>query len=221
MTRTARQSLGPDNDGFTLLELIVTLGLLALIVTAIMGGLNTGRRVWQIRTELDQLAAVGAARSVLEARLSDAMPLTQQSPSGLATLAFAGSGDSLDFVTPLSQSLGGGGLFRQTVKLAKVMLPNGRTRQNLVVEETLFGDAPPPAGDSVLPRQAVLVEDVAAVAIRYNNPVAASPSPVWSATWLHKDALPWLIGITVVFPSGDPRHWPELLVAPRAALVDQ
>lgn len=217
MTGRGRQTPARGQEGFTLLELVVTLGLLALIVAAIMAGLSAGRRVWQIRSQLDEIAATSAARSVLGARLADAMPLLQQSPSGVATFAFAGTAASVDFVAPLRRSPAGGGLLRHSLKLAQVALPSGKTRRNLVLEETLFVDTAPPHDDVRAPRQTVLVENIASLAIRYSGPVPASPEPAWSDTWQHKDALPQLIGITVVFPAGDPRRWPELIVAPAAA----
>ena len=221
MTGAIRQPASRGQEGFTLLELVVTLGLLALIVAAIMAGLNTGRRVWQIRSQLDDIAATGAARSVLAARLADAMPLLQQSPSGLATFAFAGTAASLDFVAPLQRSSAGGGLFRQSLKLAPVTLPSGKVRRNLVLEEAVFSDSPSPHDGNPPPRQTVLVEDVAGLAIRYSGPVPASPAPAWSGSWQHRDALPQLIGITVVFAAGDARQWPELMVAPGAAAASR
>jgi hypothetical protein len=39
----------------------------------------------------------------------------------------------------------------------------------------------------------------------------------WRESWDGADGLPALIALEVVFPAGDPRSWPELMVAPRLA----
>jgi general secretion pathway protein J len=192
-------------QGFTLLELIVTLGLLSLIVAAIVGGLGTGRRVWQMQDDLEQLSATGAARALLAARLADAMPVMERSAKGVLLPAFEGATDRLMFVAPLPRSGSGGGLIHQVVHLA----PTTGGRQNLVIEEAVFqgGGAP---------EQAVLIENVSGLAIRYLDSGVSRSAPAWTDAWTRTPALPKLIGVSITFPPGDPRRWPELMLAPRA-----
>ncbi len=206
-----------SEQGFTLLELIVTLGLLALIVAAIMGGLGAGRRVWQLRNDLESLTAIDAARSVLEARLADAMPVGWQSRSGGVDLAFAGAGDAVTFVAPLERSSSGSGLFREALRLAPAIRPDGSSRPSLVIEEAVFDGKPAEASTTRKPRRLVLVENVTGLTIRYIDPTSTNQPRDWRSTWNGQQTLPRLIGISVTFPPGDPRHWPELVIVPRAA----
>jgi general secretion pathway protein J len=188
---------GKDEHGFSLLELIITLGLLSLIVAAILGGLGTGRQVWRLRDEMEQLASLGAVRALLEARLTDTLPLVTYAASGQPQPAFEGGEQALTFSGPLGHSLSGSGLYHQSLRLE----PHGRG-QALVLEEGA--------------RRAVLIEGVAAINLRYLGRPEAASSATWSPTW-RQNSLPRLIGITITFPHGDRRRWPELLIAPKAA----
>ncbi len=201
-----------SEQGFTLLELMVTLGLLSLIVAAIMGGLGTSRRVWQLRGDLEQVSALGAARSLLAARLGDAMPVLQHSAKGVPLAAFQGEPDRLSFAAPFLHGLSGSGFVRQVLRLGPV---DARGHRNLIIEEMALpggGDAGARAAPS---QQAVLVENVAGISFRYLGPDATRAAPAWSADWLRSNALPRLVGLSIAFPPGDARIWPELILAPQ------
>jgi general secretion pathway protein J len=199
MTTDAQPSDRHGEQGFTLLELIVTLGLLSLIVAAIMGGLGTGRRVWQMRGDLEQVSALGAVRSLLQARVADALPVSEHATKGVPIPAFDGAADSLTFVAPVTRGSNGPGLFRHVIRM--VPATGGTDLRDLVLE-----------GPSAHP--AILVHNVAQISLRYLGLEPAQPGPQWSSSWRGKAALPRLIGLTVSFPRGDPRQWPELILAP-------
>ena len=214
MTQIAQPYERNGERGFTLLELVVTLGLLSLIVAAIMGGLGSSRRVWQMRSDLEQLSGLGAARSLLAARVSDAMPLWDRSNKGIAVPAFDGTSVILTFVAPLAHANGGGGLFRQVVRLVPSASHSGLW--DLVVDESPFGGAGAAKTLAATVQTSVLVGNVAEMALRYIGSDATRSAPEWSASWQHRPQLPRLIGLTVVFPPGDLRRWPELMLAPRS-----
>lgn len=212
MMRSRHAQHRTGEHGFTLLELMVTLGLLSLIVAAIMGGLGTGRRVWQLQGDLEQVSALGAARSLLEARLADAIPLLERSAKGVAVAAFQGEPDRLSFAAPFVHGLSGSGLMRQVLRLAPT---DARGHRNLIIEEMALaggGDAGARAAPS---QQAVLVENVAGISFRYLGPDATRAAPAWSADWRRSNALPRLVGLSIAFPPGDARQWPELILAPQ------
>ena len=166
-----------------------------------------------MRGDLEQISALGAARSLLEARVADALPLNERTAKGTMTPVFDGQPGSLTFAAPLARSLGGSGLVRQVLRIAPAEGHDGR--QNLIVEETPVASGPEAKPNLAATRQAVLVEDVAQVSWRYLGPDPARSSPAWSNAWHNKPVLPRLIGLTITFPPGDPRHWPELLLAPQ------
>jgi general secretion pathway protein J len=56
-------------------------------------------------------------------------------------------------------------------------------------------------------RETVLLEDIDRLELAY-----------WRGAWVTRweaAALPQLVRVRIVFPHGDPRHWPDILVAPR------
>ncbi len=212
MKRSAHRCGKTNEAGFTLLELVVTLGLLSLIVAAIMGGLGASRRVWQMRGDLEQISALGAARTLLEARVVDAMPLWDRSDRGLNVPAFDGTTERLTFVSALARGPDGGGLVRQVIQLSPSATTAGLN--DLVLDESRFGGAGDARAAPKSARRSVLVENVAQISFRYIGPDLTRAMPEWSTSWRRRPALPRLIGLTIAFPPGDLRHWPELMLAP-------
>jgi general secretion pathway protein J len=59
----------------------------------------------------------------------------------------------------------------------------------------------------------VLIERVASLEIGYFGPENPNATAVWWQQWQQQRALPRLVRVRVGFPPGDPRIWPELIIA--------
>jgi general secretion pathway protein J len=198
--------LADSQSGFTLLELLVGLALLALAAAMTATGLGGANRVWD-RTSQRQKAtqAVAAAASVLRLRLEQAEPASLF--GGTAILVdFSGTAETIRFLAPPSASFGTGALRRDTVSLA--------ADGSLLLSSTADAQRRRP-----LPvRTEVLLRGVQSLSIAYFGAGPPDGQPRWRDNWRMRQTLPALIRVRVRFPPGDPRWWPDLIVAPRATI---
>jgi general secretion pathway protein J len=179
--------------GFTLIEMLVTVALLALVAMLLFGGLRFGARAW------DGAQAHGAGseevrlvQDTLRRELESAYPRYDASDTLHPQIDFAGEPDGVRFLSHAPQAL-------QTAGYTHIALaeePDGKDRQ-LTIH---VGD-----GSSALLRH------IAGVRFAYFD--GASWSDDWRAA-----ALPRLVRIRVVFRRGDARLWPDLIVAPQIAV---
>jgi len=104
--------------GFTLVELLVSIVLLAMLTTALFGGVTLGTRVWATGERATaELARIRAAQIQLSDLLSRAYPLVIRSEGGDPHVDFEGASASIDFLTAAPSDIAPGGLARITVQL--------------------------------------------------------------------------------------------------------
>lgn len=182
------------DHGFTLLELLVGLVVLGFI----MAGLSQGTR-FGIRAA-DTQARLSAGRSELDAvdrtlrhLIEGADPGTERRPASLS-----GTAGTVTLTARLPQGAG-------TVGDAEVALGVDGARRLLLrwtPRRHVVPLGPPPPGG-----EAELLRGVARLEIAYWQ-------DGWRAAW---DAakLPALVRVRIVFPPGDARRWPDIVVAPK------
>jgi general secretion pathway protein J len=204
------------NSGFTLIELLIALTLFGLLSVALVGGLRFGTRVWERGHEqsaaFTEVEAVhGFFRQLLEqARLSVQVLDDRRQSRG-----FVGSSDRIEFLAPLPQPVGLGGLY--SFHLSGTT--EGGTEQ-LVLSWTLYR---PDQVETVVEgavSQRVLLDNIEGLSLRYYGALEADQDAEWHDEWKVEARLPRLISIDLAFPAGDLRLWPEFVVAPVAARHD-
>src|SRR3546814_16958062 len=89
-----------STGGFTLVELLVSLGLMALVGLMLLSGISSGRRVWErADSRTNDAESIAAAQSLFRNILERAYPATRF--DGSATfVAFRGESDSVSFIGP-------------------------------------------------------------------------------------------------------------------------
>ncbi len=98
-------------NGFTLIELIIALALVALITVLLFSGLRLGSRAWDgVDTVAERNAELRSARGFLDRTLSQARDLVLRYDAQDHQV-FAGDATSLEFVAPLSEHVGIPGLY--------------------------------------------------------------------------------------------------------------
>ena len=211
MTRSpARRCV--QSAGFTLLELLIAITLLGLLLAALFGGLRLGARAWERGAErLDQSARLQVVQNFLRDRLAQAYPLQGDDEADRSQMAFAGDVDTLQFVTLMPEYLGAG--FAEFV----LAVDDQGDARNLVMRWRRFDPVDPLATADEEPQIKVLLEDIERLEIAYYGARDRGEPAFWQEQWLDAVELPRLVRLGVVFPPGDRRYWPDLIVQPMTA----
>jgi prepilin-type N-terminal cleavage/methylation domain-containing protein len=200
--------------GFTLVELLVSLMILALVLSFVPGALRSGQRIWEIDRRLDQEAALSSFRRYVEQRLAEAMPLQSRLAGRGVVLEFIGEPERVAFVAPAVAGPGGGGIYR-----FELLLEGAGARSMLVLRQSIFRSRQIGAVEADAPALAMerrLHSAVEALVIRYHGAAAANEQAQWLERWPRNDRLPDLVEITFNTAGGTKRMVvPLRLVGPR------
>ncbi len=183
----------PRGDGgFTLIEVIVSLALLALILAMMPGTFRLGHRAWEVTGELDRSADDAAVRSFLEQRLSEALQVYEPTSVGFVRVAFRGLPDSVTFVAPAPSGSRGGGLYQYRID---VHTGPGAFAPALWLQQSLYhlGTG---ANENESADQRLLFAGIAGVSFRYFGRKEKNADPEWHSEWARTDTLPELIEIS-------------------------
>jgi len=199
--------------GFTLLELVVALTLLALMASVLYGALDYAGRSWQGgEAKVEGTAAMRLSHGFLRTQLESQHPLRMRKMIDFPLL-FTGSRDELRFAAALPARITGGGIwyYRLSVK-------DENDERRLVLERVLpdVDAASIPGFDKT--EQSILADDIKELRLGYlgyDTLAARTTAPTWRERWDDPHRLPLMIRIDVVPKSGP--AWPSLLVAPRQA----
>ena len=184
--------------GFTLLELLVALTLFAILMTAMLGGLRLGARVWDVSsTHLEDSDGVLTIRRFLRQRLEDATPATGISEQTSDQPVFIGEPRNLRLASSMPASLGEG-LFLLHLALS----PQAETSEvnNLVLRWRSW-----PARSAEDVRERTILHDVVGIRFAYYATGDKEAVGRWHDSWRDQHALPDLIRVDIQFPPGDGR----------------
>lgn len=193
LQRVMRQN---REDGFTLIEVLVSLVLLILVLGLLSGALRFARGTWDAAARLDEQAGYDMAESFLRARVGEAMPLYEQTAAGTVRVAFHGTSEALSFVAPAPNGPAGAGLYRYVLEVAPGA---GRERLDhaLVVKLAPYQAKQSERGAGTALEQHALVGNVRSLALRYFGRSELRSQPAWHAAWTRADALPELVEMTI------------------------
>jgi len=200
---------GPPDAGFTLLELLVSLTLLAMVFAIAAAGLRFGARAWESGTaRMGDLSETTAVQRLIRQRLAGIYPLPSAARDG-GGVFFDGSEDGIVFAATLPDHFGVGGFYEVTIAPAR----HG-DGTDLVFRHRLIEADDGAAATAAEARESLLLEDIAGVRMSYYGTTAEEEVPRWHARWSEMPALPQLIRVEIDFADGDDRTWPPVVVAP-------
>lgn len=212
---SGRGDLQAEEQGFTLLELLVAVTLLGMLMAALFGGLRLGARVWETADErLDASMRTQVVQDFVRQRLTEMLPLETIPPElaeeAVYEPAFVGTVEAVRFATPLPENLGSG-IYLMELALAEGGNVDGTG--NLVLRwRPLEPDSP--GALEIVPEERVLIENIEGFELSYFGAVDTAQPPGWWQAWEGYAELPRLIRLRLGFPENDPRAWPELIVRP-------
>ncbi len=188
--------------GFTLLELVVGIAILALITALLVNVLGTGiSATRQVDRRTERIERAYHVHRLLRERLETARPLgwgegARQEP------IFAGQADNMRFVAsaPPWPALGG-------LVLDWLYLNNGE----LVLAERSFAGAFDAGTNSTTAKARTLARGIGTLRIDYFGQ-AGRKRAAWHGQWNEK-GLPHLVRLRIAWRDGE--RWPDLMIHPR------
>lgn len=193
--------------GFTLLELLVALCILSLLASLAAGVLNLGSRVWERTSERLEAVDDSYGTQAFLRRILERIYPAWINDVDHRHIDFDGNRESIIFLEALPS----------------ILAPSGYSRTSLTVdgdtgERRVILSLQDLSGHSF--QQLVLLTHLQDLAFSYYGRDTTGDADEksrarWHSEWRNEQRLPGLIKISVVFPPGDLRHWPDLTVAPR------
>lgn len=180
------------HDGFTLLELLLAIGLLALITSSILGGLHLGRRAWETSRASDAIDDVENAARAVAAQLSKSYPALQGRSNATPAIAFQGFANASRSVILSDGGAQWGGLV-----LTEIGSAASRSGVDLAIWTRVYREVEglSPAREEM--RMTPLLSDLAYFQLSYFGSVEKDRPPLWTDSWVDRPEPPLLISIKI------------------------
>lgn len=195
--------------GFTLLELLLAVGLLAMLMVLLTNSIGlVSHRLARGTERKDRTTTVALVQNYLRAALGQALPVAVASDNG-AVLDFDGSADRVSFISRAPTSARSVGMVRLSLRFDP---GKGGAAGALVIDWQPYGDV---AADETRAGTRGLLTGVAEASFAYFDPGAADRPGGWRAQWHDMPVLPALVRISLAFSDG--QAMPALVAALRLA----
>jgi general secretion pathway protein J len=201
--RVARRRCG--EQGLTLIELLLSLAILAVLTGFLAGGLSIARRAFDADRTSRIASNSNAAIQTISTLIGSALPIPASTGGQVQGVMFIGGQESMVFVgLSEGRSLRGGA--------HKVALR--RSGSDLVADVIASPiaankDAPEPP-----PTRVVILSGVSEIHFEYFGKINPAEAPGWRTDWSRAERLPDLVSVRVDFE--DPRrNEPAAIIALR------
>jgi general secretion pathway protein J len=196
-----RRCSHPGTGGFTLLEVLVSLVVLALIILGLSQGLRFGVLAFQHQAAIiDRAANLDAVDRTLRGLVEQVDPGNRHDAPELA-----GTTQSMEFTSELPEGAAAA-LGSREAEIRILVDPAHR----LLLRWVPYRHATP-AGPPSQPVDTVLLSQVDHVTISY---WARSGPPRWLSAWSGPQ-IPALIRIGLTFQAGTGINWPDIVASPQ------
>lgn len=216
--------------GFTLVELLIALVLIAVIMVLMFSGLRLGSRAWEsVATVSERVSDLRVARNFIERTLRQAQPI-EVVFDGRQLPVFAGEQTRLELVAPLSEHVGIPGLY-----ILRLVLESAGEYDRLVLvrwllhSEVLEGGDDYPAWEPLMEDsgigadvgpldrdvaagaygRTVLLPEVAELGLAYFGVAEGETEPDWFEDWADQPRLPQKVRLVLRTPR---QSWPSVVV---------
>lgn len=192
--------------GFTLIEILVAVLLLALLLAGAWGGIHTATRA--IRSGdamIERMNRLRVTQEFLRRQISHAMPLAfgQDKPTGQGYL-FQGEKDFMRFVAPMPGYLSKGGAYVQTLELSS------RGRGELVFTDLMLNGFDLDAMDADDVEPVLLIDGIARGHFEYRGLDDQGELQDWEDTWEDPGKLPLMVRIVMDMRPDSGTTWPTM-----------
>jgi general secretion pathway protein J len=199
--------------GFTLVELLVAMTLLAFLSIMLFGGLRFGARSWDaVVSSSSERDDVAATQTFLRDRLGQlTLPGSARSPRADTQNRLNGEARRMEIVAPWLSALSLGGLYRFTLWHDDT---GDDTADGRLMLSWQPAESDPEALEELgdLAGQRVLLDGVSEFSLSYFGAADAESEPEWRDQWDDRSLPPRLVRIELVFADAR-RLWPDFVAA--------
>lgn len=179
--------------GFTLLELLLAMALLALITGALLSGFHIGKRAWDVGRSHESANEIeGAARAISDL-LSHALPVVMPRSDNAPVVAFSGGPNGCAFVALSEGDTQRGGLIHTEIGLVSLS-----KRLDLDIWTKVFRNVAhfPLAREEA--RSTAALSGLTLFELAYFGAVEPNRPPEWRSDWSERETLPLLVSARIV-----------------------
>jgi general secretion pathway protein J len=191
-------------SGFTLMEVLIALTLLALILVVLFSTLRLAGTSWDAGTaRAEHNNEMRLVHNLIRRALGQAQPILLPSPSG-TTLTFSGDGTAVRFTAPLPAQAGISGLYLMSLEVQD----NGADKSLLLRRQQYRPDLLELDTEA---ESTVLLEGISEASFSYFGSQGPYEPLVWTEQWEPSMRMPQLVRLSIVTDA----PWPDLVVAVR------
>ncbi|MEH2515714.1 general secretion pathway protein J [Bradyrhizobium sp. AZCC 1610] len=203
ISRVAARRRG--EQGLTLIELLLSLAILAILTGFLAGGLSMARQAFGADRASEIGSETSAAIQTVAALVGSALPVRADGPGPKDAIGFDGRGEVVSFVgLSEGRSLRGGP--------HKIVLR--RSGGDIVAEFVALNGARAKENLEPAATRVVVLSGVREIRIGYFGTTDPKVKPAWRADWVRPERLPDLVSIRIEFED-ERRNEPATIVALR------
>lgn len=191
--------------GFTLIEVLVALALMAMIATILVTLMQIGGHTWQrVTRATSQRDDIAQTQDFLRQRLSTLNPYTGRSGSAKPPAFLVADGGSLEFTGDAPDAL--------AIGMMRYRLSVDRSSADLEIQSHSDLDSQIPNSTQWATER--LLKHVESLTVQFWKSADGLPGR-WVDRWDDLTHVPSLIRIEVAFAANDTGRWPPLYIEPR------
>ena len=198
-------------QGFTSVELLVAVTLLALLTTLVFGAIKYAGRAWA-ETDHRAVAAadLSAVQSVFLHAITGAYPAFASADPTVREIAFNGAGEWLALVAPLPAAIAPG------VEAQQRFFIEGEGRSRALVMGWRFDLPSSDEATRLQENRVQLLDHVRSLRFGYYGAADPTQAPTWQERWSGYTKLPDLVRVHIERDDPALPEWRDLVVATRA-----
>lgn len=196
-----------DDDGFTLVEVLLALALASLLLVAVFDSARVTMEGWRSgMARAADLEEASIVRNIIRRMLSNSYPMYQKNGSDERWTAFDGSTGSVSFLAGSPAVLDDGGLYRMSIAVEQ-----RDSRKDVILSSELEL-----AREGFAKRETTtLLKGVEEFELAYFGLSPSDHSQQWHGSWTKRNEMPTLVRVRWQYPPDDRRRSEELLVSPK------
>lgn len=191
------------SQGFTLIEVLVCLALMALVSMILVASLKLAGHAWQrVTRSAEAVDEVAECQTFLRTKLSSLAPASVIAEEPKSS-SLQSDGQSVEFLG-IAPAAYPGGIVRYRVAVSA----SGHSLEVTLIPEPFGAEANSSSSETLL-------TNVRSMTIRFYRKTDRQPGQ-WLDRWDSVEELPRLIRIDVALAESNSRRWPPLYIDPRA-----